>query len=73
MDAPDEVAGMELLARRTRQQREEAGFGSRTLYIRHVWMIHLYRVLILTYQRAGTASAVRELEREQAPGSGPRD
>ncbi len=35
VDPPNEIAGMELLARRTRQQREQAGLGRRTLDIGH--------------------------------------
>lgn len=35
VDSPNEIACMELLAWRTRQQREQAALGGRTLDIRH--------------------------------------
>ena len=52
VDPPNEIACMELLAWRTRQQRKQARLGPRTLDIGHDWMIHLYRLLIRTYPRA---------------------
>jgi len=50
LDPPNKIACMELLARRTRQQREQAAFGRRTLDIRHGGtMIHPYLIVIRMY------------------------
>lgn len=59
MDPPNEVSCMELLARCTREQREQAGFGPRSFDIGHELMIHLYRTLIRSYLRVRTPPPVR--------------
>jgi hypothetical protein len=49
VDPPNKFACMELLSRHTRQQREQAAFGRRTLDIGHGAMIHPYPLVIRMY------------------------
>ncbi len=50
---------MKLLARRARQQGEQARLAPRTLDVGHDCMIHLYRLLIRTYQHGGESWPAR--------------
>jgi hypothetical protein len=61
VDPPNEFACMELLAGRTREQREQAALSPRTLNIRHDPMIHLYHVLIRTYPTRDYSGSRRDL------------
>ena len=67
VDPPYEIACMELLARRTRQQREQASLGRRTLDIGHGVMIHPYQIVIRMYfppcsiRRATTSGSRRDV------------